>query len=351
MKYLIILVLAALITYLSIAPTKVEPIAWESHSAKELPVEKQNLFQGTGVIKLNQGQGPEDVAIDSAGFIYAGVKDGYILRISPDGKQQNIFANTNGRPLGLHFDNKDNLIVADASKGLLSINTSGEITPLSIRADGIKYKFTDDVDIASDGKIYFTDASHKFGPENTTLEFLESDHNGRFMVYDPATEETKVLLDHLFFANGVAVAKDQSFVLVVESTRNRILKYWLSGINMGKSEVFIDSLPAIPDGISTASDGTFWVGMVSKRSAVLDIFSSMPAIRKAISRIPPMLLPKPKPAATAMQLSSDGKILRYLEDPEGINTRNVSSVQEANGFLFFGSYSSNTITKLKLPLK
>jgi len=42
-------------------------------------------------------------------------------------------------------------------------------------------------------------------------------------------KETKVLLDGLAYANGVAVSKENDFVLVVETARYRVWRYWLSG--------------------------------------------------------------------------------------------------------------------------
>ena len=72
-----------------------------------------------------------------------------------------IFSNTEGRPLGMAFDLEGNLIVADAIKGLLLIDAGGTVNTLSIQSDSdnVPFRFVDDLDIASDGKIYFSDAS------------------------------------------------------------------------------------------------------------------------------------------------------------------------------------------------
>ena len=80
------------------------------------------------------------------------------------------------------FDSNDNLIVADAIQGLISIDDSGEVTSLSIKSDSdnIPFKFVDDLDIASDGKIYFSDASSKYGYGNDRLELLEHSANGDY---------------------------------------------------------------------------------------------------------------------------------------------------------------------------
>lgn len=52
---------------------------------------------------------------------------------------------------------------------------------------------------------------------------------GRLLVYAPATGEATVLAGGLWYANGVAVAPDESFVAVVETCSMRVRRYWLKG--------------------------------------------------------------------------------------------------------------------------
>src|SRR5688572_31973706 len=51
---------------------------------------------------------------------------------------------------------------------------------------------------------------------------LEHQPNGRLMAMDPKTLKPRTLLRGIYFANGVAVSPDQSFVLVAETGRYRI---------------------------------------------------------------------------------------------------------------------------------
>jgi sugar lactone lactonase YvrE len=56
----------------------------------------------------------------------------------------------------------------------LSINPQGKITVLATTANGIPLKFTDALDISSDGIIYLTDASVKYGQNEYLYDLLES---------------------------------------------------------------------------------------------------------------------------------------------------------------------------------
>jgi len=78
-------------------------------------------------------------------------------------------------------------------------------------------RFTDDVIEASDGNIYFTIPSTKFGMHNWYLDVLEARPHGQLLRYNPMSNETVVVLDDLAFANGVALSKDEDYLLVCET--------------------------------------------------------------------------------------------------------------------------------------
>jgi len=176
-------------------------------------------------LAVGEAAGAEDVAIDAQGRIYGGMADGRIIRYQPDGSQPEVLADTEGRPLGLAFDADGNLIVADADKGLLSISPDGAIAVLSTEYDGVPYGLPNDVDVAEDGTIYFSDSSFKISLAEALTELQEAPGPyGRLLKYDPETQTTELVLGDLWFANGVAVGPDQSFVLVVEMAENRIAR-------------------------------------------------------------------------------------------------------------------------------
>src|SRR2546422_8678687 len=117
-----VLVFALLLAYLLAWPVPINPVAWTPPPAPELTGVYSQNSELAKIERMNvDGFGPEDVAIDSHDRIYCGAGDGRIFRFQADGTRPEVFANTNGRPLGLIFDRGDNLIVADAIKGLLSI--------------------------------------------------------------------------------------------------------------------------------------------------------------------------------------------------------------------------------------
>ena len=117
------------------------------------------------------------------------------------------------------------------------MSPQSENSVLTTEADGVPFKFTNDVDIAQNGIIYFTDASDKFAQKEYRDSALENRSDGRLLSYNPKTQETKVLINNLYFANGVAISSDKSFILVNETWEYRVRKYWLKGERAGNNKI------------------------------------------------------------------------------------------------------------------
>ena len=97
------------------------------------------------------------------------------------------------------------------------MTADGVVELLTDEAEGQKFKTTDAVDVAHNGIIYFSDASHKYRLSKFIYDILEGRPNGRLLSYDPATKTTKVLVRDLYFANGVMVTPDQNYVIFCET--------------------------------------------------------------------------------------------------------------------------------------
>ena len=327
------------LAYMALWPVPVDPIAWDAPTP---PPAEGALAPNTALaqvhrLELPAGEyGPEDVHELPDG-IYGGAHHGTIVRWPLEGGAPVEIAKTGGRPLGLHPDPQGRLVVADAFAGLLRLEADGSLTTLCDHAsDGTKLVFTDDLDIQRDGTIWFTDASTHHDQSVWKRDILENRARGRLLRWTPDKPECEVVLDGLHFANGVALAEDESFVLVNETSRYRVRRLWLTGPRAGEDEIFAENLPGFNDGISRG-DGVFWVAVASPRNPVVDGLSGMPALRTAILRLPAFLQPKPARHPYALALGSDGDVVRTLQDPEGTSFGMVTSVQQHGDRLYLGS--------------
>ena len=244
----LVVIIVGIVLYFIAWPVPIDPVPWMApqNPGYTGPFAVNERLKDIETFPIAGNHGPEDIALDAKGRIYAATHEGNIVRLDPDGSNPENWVNTKGRPLGIDFYRQGNLIVADAFRGLLSITPDGSISELATIADGIPIRYADDVDVAADGKVYFSDASTKFGAkesggtyEASLLDLMEHGGHGRLIVYDPATGVTKTLLDGLNFANGVAVSHDQNYVLVNETGGYRVIRFWIAGQKNGQFETFI----------------------------------------------------------------------------------------------------------------
>ncbi len=347
--WFLLLVIAAVVIYLLLAPVPISPAAWNPPIAPELTGQYEKNTRLSDIQRMSFGDGhkPEDVAIDSDGRIYAGFEDGRIVQLQY-GNSLNVFANTGGRPLGLAFDSQGNLIVTDAIKGLLSIDASGAVKVLATEADGLKFGCLNDLDVGTDGTIYFTEASSKFPMSQFANDIIEHQPNGRFLAFDQNTQKARTILNGIYFANGVAVSPDQSFVLVAETGLYRILKIWLTGPKAGQPEVFIENLPGFPDGISSNRKDKFWLALVTPRDAVFDKLLPYPFARKMVVRLPKFLHPAPKRYSFVLGLDSNGKVTDNLQNGPPDCYAQIANAVEHDGTLYFGSIGEDSVGKFVL---
>jgi sugar lactone lactonase YvrE len=342
-------VFAGLVAYLTLWPVSVQPVAWEApenagYTGAFAPNDRLSALER---VALDGRVGPEDADIGPDGLIYLATHDGEILRIEPDGAVTS-FAQTQGRPLGLEFAANGTLYVADAYIGLLAVDRMGQVTLLSDTVeDGSPILYADDVDIAADGAVYFSDASTRFGAaENggtlpaSVLDLVEHSANGRILKYDPATGKTQVFADGLNFANGVAVNEQSDAVYVVETGVYRIWRFPMDG---GAGQVVLDNLPGFPDNINNAPDGTFWVGLVSPRNAIMDKLSGVPFLRRVIMRLPDGMKPAPTRYGFILRMDGDGRVIETLQGPGGDYALTTGAVTLPDGRIAVTSLTETTL--------
>ncbi len=316
--------LATGILYLLLWPVPIDPVAWQAPRDRGLvdPFGPDARLAKTRLVDIGEHEGPEDVARGPDGLIYASTKSGAIIRLRQNGRRIETFADVGGRPLGIEFDSDGNLLVANAYVGLQRISPGGLVEVLVDTFDGKPIAYADDVAVAPDGLIYFTDASAKFSArdaggtyEASLLDIIEHGGHGRVFRHDPTTGTTTVLLEGLNFANGIAASDDGRFLLVAETGSYRILRYWLEGPAAGNLEVILDNLPGFPDNINNGLNQRFWIGLVAPRNALLDRLSDRPWLRRVVQRLPAALRPDAVPSSHVIGITGDGDVLMNLRDP------------------------------------
>lgn len=336
------------------------PAAPETDAGTESPYALNDRLKGVSLIGRGEIEGPEDVIFDRHDNLYCPNRHGDIVRfLAPDYARWEIFAHIGGHPLGMAFDRDDNLDVCVGGMGLYQVKPDGTIVKLTDETnrtffsviDDSRLKLADDLDIAPDGRIFFSEATIRYDMHDWPYDALESRGNGRLICYDPRDRSTRTILRDLQFPNGVCMTGDGRSFLFAETWGCRIKRHWFDGPRKGETEVVIADLPGYPDNINRASDGNFWVALVGMRSPALDLALRMPSMRKRMAKRvarDEWLFPNIN-SGCVLKFTGGGQVLESLWDLGGTNHPMVTSMREHKGHLYLGGLYNDRIGRLPLP--
>lgn len=194
---------------------------------------------------------PECVAVHPDGSVWAGGEAGQIYKISNDGKNIELVANTGGFILGIAFNRTCEWLAAcDLNNHCLwKLDLkSFELTKLSTGVRGHSFNIPNYIVFDKDDNFYVTESG---GFRVVT---------GKILKYTPDGKGTIWHNGPFSFANGLALDSDQEFLYVVSS--------WLPGVERIKIDrdgsarersVYCTLPKTVPDGIAFDGDGNLLV--------------------------------------------------------------------------------------------
>ncbi|MEU6591311.1 SMP-30/gluconolactonase/LRE family protein [Streptomyces sp. NPDC046881] len=287
-------------------------------------------------------RGPEDVVADPHGRVLTGVADGRILRVhhlgDPLTARTEVLAETGGRPLGLELLPDGGLLVCDAERGLLRVDTGkGTVRVLADSVAGERLGFCSNAVALPDGTVYFTVSSRRHPLRRWIGDIVEHTGTGRLLRLAPEDREPEVLLDGLQFANGLAASADGSFLVIAETGSCRLTRFRLTGPRAGRAEPFAE-LPGMPDNLWRAGpDGPVWVALASPRVPPLDLLHrAPPAVRRGAARAAVRAPYRPSRTAAVVAVDDRGRTLHHLTRRRS-GFRMVTSVCATGDHLVLGS--------------
>lgn len=351
--------IAALALIWLLWPAKVDPAFWDEPVAPPLTGVLEPRGELADAVEIGRGllDSAEDVAVGADGSLYTGQHDGRLVRLfrRDEAWQMETIAQLTDLPvLGLQWA-ADGRLIAAASDGLYAVDvTTGVTQTLVTELNGRPLGFADDLDIGPDGTIYFTEASWKWANsvEHPSYQYdmAENRPYGALAALDPATGETRVLIDDLYFANGVAMAADGRSVFVLETYRFRLSRYWLAGPDAGTWQIVDDNLPGIPDGLMGDGEGRLYIAMDTQRVPLLRFLHRNPFLTRMITKLPDWVwLRAGTPKGFILVIDEAGQYLDSFHDPDGRFGLIANAVPDGDRGLWIGSLSEGVIGYLALP--
>jgi sugar lactone lactonase YvrE len=329
--------------------------------------------------------GPETVVIGNDGEIFVLTEEAKLIQLTDLESQEDgltILATAieikdlgMGRPLGGAFAPDGTLYIADTLLGLIRLKnpldprSKVELVASRIKINGTwsQILFCDDLSIGpKTGKVYFSDASElapsRVGtrtweiPYTSKMDFVRGKRTGRVLEYDPATDMVKVLIDDLWFANGIAVDKDEQYLIICESFRGRVLMY--SFID-GSTSVVNDKLTGYPDGADCNHvSGLCYAPIPSSALSLAKAIFAVPNpwdrfFRVLIMILPQSFSPKVVPYGGIYEFfpgdtTRPAETTRLFQDPDGRDITMLTGVTVHDNKLYLGSLQNKFIGVLDL---
>ena len=344
-----------------VAPTYFElPPLPDAQRGAATPYAVNDLLAAAQPIGLGTLDGPEDVILDVDDNLYTGSRDGNIMRLmAPDYTRIDTYVHIGGHPLGLAFDRAGNLVTCVAGMGLYMVRPNREVVKLSDETnrtlfsiiDDSRMRLADDLDIAPDGRVFFSEATIRYALNDWMVDALEGRGNGRIICYDPRDGSSRTILPRLQFPNGICMVQDGESFLFAETWGCRVSRYYFDGPKKGNVEVVIADLPGYPDNINRASDGTFWLAMIGMRTPAFDLSQRMPGFRRRMAMQvarDQWVFPNLNTGGV-IKFDLQGRVRQSLWDGAGNSHPQVTSMREHKGWLYLGGIFNNRIGRIRLP--
>jgi sugar lactone lactonase YvrE len=212
---------------------------------------------------------PENVLCFRDGTVFASSDQGFVTRIDPDGRQENIGSIPGAAPTTMALaEDEKGLIVNDTADGkVYRLGFDGSYELYLGEIDGrplgsANYVFRDRRD-----RLWIAVATRSEPPH----EFLDIVADGYIVVVEDG--EARIVADGLLFPNEVRLDAREEWAYVPETTGRRVLRLPVTADGgLGEAEVFgPDCLgeTVLPDGIALDVEGNVWVAAPTHNGLML----------------------------------------------------------------------------------
>jgi gluconolactonase len=253
----------------------------------------------------------EAPAFDSEGHLWvADIPWGRLFRIAPDGAVE-LGGEYDGWPTGMKFLADGRLLIADHKRGMMLFDPgSGRTEPWFERYQLEPFKGCNDIAVARNGDLYFTDQGQSGWQSPTGRLYRVRSGSGRL----------ELLLDNLPSPNGLVLNKAESALYLAVTRANAI---WRVGLHadgtIGKVGTFVQMSGGNgPDGVAIDEDDNIAVCHVGFGAVWL------------FSRL--------------------GEPMLRINSPVGVHTTNIAYGGSDRRTLFITESGSGTILNAPMPV-
>ncbi len=203
--------------------------------------------------------------------LFSDIPNNRIMRLLEDDNHLSVFRSPSFNSNGNTVDGQGRLITCEHSgRRVTRTELDGTITVIADRYEGKRLNSPNDVVVASDGAIWFTDPS--YGIQGNYQGFVAEPEQSKHNVYrvDSRSGRVSVVVDDFVQPNGICFSPDEKSLYVIDSgisegdgpAHIRVFDVDVHKGTVRRSRVFADGFaPSFADGMRCDVEGNVWCCM------------------------------------------------------------------------------------------
>ncbi len=211
---------------------------------------------------------------DGRYLLVSDIPNDRILRWDDCNGEISVFRQPSGNANGHARDQQGRLVSCEhMGRRVTRTEHDGRIDVMANRFDGKPLNSPNDITVAADGAVWFTDPDFGIGSDWEGLRATPEQPHGVYRI-EPHSGELQRVLDDLAGPNGLAFTPDGKRLLVVESRaqpHRLIWSYAVDGATLSDKRLLIDAEGhGAFDGIALDTEGRIWCGFGSDGQPSVD---------------------------------------------------------------------------------
>ena len=202
-------------------------------------------------------------------LLFSDIPNNRIMRLSEDDNHLSVFRYPSFNSNGNTIDREGRLITCEhGGRRVTRTELDGSITLVADQYNGKKLNSPNDVAVASDGSIWFTDPIYGIaGNYEGIREQAEQEKHNVYRV-DPKSGVIKVVVDDFVEPNGITFSPDEKRLYIIDTgftdgpdnpSHIRVFDVDVVTGRLSNSKVFAEMpKPSITDGMRADTDGNIW---------------------------------------------------------------------------------------------
>ncbi len=204
--------------------------------------------------------------------LFSDIPNNRIMRYCEDDGHLSVFRRPSMNSNGNTIDREGRLISCEHSgRRVTRTELDGSITIIADKYNGKKLNSPNDVVVASNGSIWFTDPKYGIGGNYEGVQAPQEQEKHNVYRVDPKSGDIKVVVDDFVEPNGITLSPDEKKLYIIDTgltdgpdnpAHIRVFDVDIDSGKVSNGKVFADNFrPGFTDGMRCDTDGNVWCSM------------------------------------------------------------------------------------------